>query len=133
MGETTNQIEVQIADARAELGANLQELEQKVKSAADWKHHYRNNPMTLVGFAFGAGMLLAAVVSKRSSAPPRKLHADMTNRQKPSLTLAASTAHETMDTIKSALVGVVAARATDWIGQHVPGFNQQFERMSARK
>ena len=129
MGETTHQIEVQIADARADLGANLHELEQKVKSATDWKHHYRHNPMTLLGFAFGAGMLFAALFSSKRSAPPRKLRTHV----KQPMTLAASTARETMDTIKSALIGVAAARATDWIGEFIPGFEQQFARMSARK
>ena len=46
MGETTGQIEAHIADTRQDLGSNLYELEQRVKSVTDWKQHFRNNPMT---------------------------------------------------------------------------------------
>jgi ABC-type Zn2+ transport system substrate-binding protein/surface adhesin len=38
MGETKDQIENQIEDAREDLGSNLQELERKVKSVTDWKY-----------------------------------------------------------------------------------------------
>ena len=49
MGQTTNQIESHIERTRDDLGANLHELEQKVKEVADWRHHFRNHPMTLIG------------------------------------------------------------------------------------
>ena len=55
MGETKNQIENHIEDAREDLGSNLQELERKVKSVTDWKHYYAKSPMTMIGVAFGAG------------------------------------------------------------------------------
>lgn len=55
MGKSTNQIEAHIENTRADLGSNLHELERKVKSVTDWREHFRSNPMTAVGVAFGGG------------------------------------------------------------------------------
>jgi hypothetical protein len=65
MDQTTDQIEAHIEDTRKDLGANLQELEVKVKSAADWRHQFRRNPMAMLGAAFGGGVLLALLAGKR--------------------------------------------------------------------
>jgi hypothetical protein len=59
MDQTANQIEAHIEDTREHLGANLQELEQKVKSVTDWRRRFRDNPMPMLGGAFGGGVLLA--------------------------------------------------------------------------
>ena len=67
MGEATSQIEAHIENTREELGSNLQELEQKVKSVTDWKHHFQKNPMTLLGVAFGGGILLANMLGGRKN------------------------------------------------------------------
>lgn len=62
MGQTADQIETHIERTRDNLGSNITELEQKVKSATDWKHYFRNNPMTMMGVAFGGGVLLAVML-----------------------------------------------------------------------
>ena len=46
VAERPDQIEQHIASTRNELGNNLQELEDKVKQAADWRTYYERNPMT---------------------------------------------------------------------------------------
>ena len=58
MGQATSEIEAHIAETRTDLGSNLQELEQKVKSVTDWKQHFQKNPMTLLGVAFGGVLWL---------------------------------------------------------------------------
>ena len=57
MGQTTEQIEAHIEHTRDDLGSNLHELEAKVKSITDWKHHFQSKPMTMLGVAFGGGIL----------------------------------------------------------------------------
>ncbi len=61
MGETTSKIEAEIEDARESLGSNLRELEEKIRSATDWKQQFEQHPMKLMGVAFGGGMLLGAM------------------------------------------------------------------------
>jgi hypothetical protein len=71
MAQTTREIENRIENARADLDANLNELEHKVKSIADWRVRFRKNPMTMLGLAFGFGLMLARLT--RSSKPKRRV------------------------------------------------------------
>ncbi len=124
MGQTTHQIERHIEHTRGALGSNLQELEYKVKSVTDWKQHFQSNPMTMLGVAFGGGILLATMLggSKKhekedsDSAP----HAG-TDHQK-------NKALETWDNIKGALIGVAATKFKDFVGEIVPGFQEHFQQ-----
>ena len=67
MGQTTGEIISHIDETRHDLGDNLDELEQKVKSVTDWRQHFQTKPMTLLGVAFGGGILLSmALAGSRS-------------------------------------------------------------------
>ena len=65
MDQTTDQIEAHIANTRENLGANLQELERKVKSVTDWRRQFRDSPMVLLGAAFTGGIILASLLGGR--------------------------------------------------------------------
>ena len=125
MGQTTHQIENHIEKTRDDLGANLHELERKVKDMTDWKYHFRNHPMTLMGAAFGGGILLATMISgpRTNSNVVRPQGLMSPPKQK---------ATETWDLIKDALVGVAATRLTDFVGELVPGFKQEFQSRTKR-
>jgi len=58
MGETSDQIAHEIEQARAELGTNLQELENRFQQATDWRQHYQKQPFLMIGLAFVVGLLL---------------------------------------------------------------------------
>src|ERR1035437_2069299 len=109
MGQATSQIEAHIEDTRADLGSNLHELEQKVRSVTDWKQHFQTNPMTLLGVAFAGGILLATMLSGRKSSRRGELgFSSPATGPEPQ----AGTDHqkhkalETWDNIKGALTGV---------------------------
>jgi len=137
MGKTANQIEDDIENKREDLGSNLQELEQKVKSVTDWRQHFENNPMTLIGAAFGGGILLATMMGGRKryrqgrvfSSEPHMVtdtpHAG-TDRQK-------QKALDTWDSIKGALIGVAATQFKGFIGELVPGFHEHFDKTENEK
>lgn len=77
MHQATHQIESNIEKSRNELGANLSELEHRVKQLDDWRHHYSLHPLLLVGAAFGGGILLASMLGGRTThhtrwAPPSR-------------------------------------------------------------
>jgi ElaB/YqjD/DUF883 family membrane-anchored ribosome-binding protein len=63
--ETAEQIRQKIEEKREELGANLGTLEQKVKDVANWRKQFRERPFSALGVAFGAGVLLAGIISGR--------------------------------------------------------------------
>jgi hypothetical protein len=128
MGQTTDQIERHIEHTRGALGSNLEELEHKVKSVTDWKQHFQSNPMTMLGAAFGGGILLATMLGGRKhkrggvrsiSATGSEPHAGTEHQKHKAL--------ETWDNIKGALIGVAATRFKDFVGEVVPGFHEQFQ------
>jgi hypothetical protein len=134
MGETTDQIAAHIENTRADLGANLQELEGKVKAATDWRQYFQKNPMTLIGVAFGGGVFLArlagghrtnrlAGLSSRTSEGVPRMQRAAGNPQTQQVL-------DTLDHIKGALIGVAAERFKGFIGDIVPGFQEQFEKVT---
>src|SRR5579863_5614971 len=110
MGEATKQIESHIESTRADLGSNLSELEQKVKSVTDWKQQFQNKPMTMLGLAFGGGILLATALGgrriRRNENPPARYTAAAEPRA--GTEIQKHGALETWDNIKGALIGVAA-------------------------
>ena len=62
MGSQSDEVKRHIEEKRGELGARLNELEYRVKSAADWHVQVRRHPWKAAAGAFAAGMLLAYVI-----------------------------------------------------------------------
>jgi hypothetical protein len=127
MVETTAQIETHIAATRAHLGANLDALEGKIKSAADWREHFQSRPMTLLGAAFAGGIALAmAITSRHGRRRPRAVRrAELARRPRGPHTEEVVTM---LDDIQGALVGMAATKMKDVVGQVVPGFQEAFDR-----
>jgi hypothetical protein len=138
MGETTNQIEWEIAQKRSELSDNLIELQQRAKAAVDWRAQVDERPGTMVAVAFAGGIILSALfnalrgpakvyaqrpsgnaveydspISRTSSRPPNKLP---------------TAARRNLDALAGALLGIVATRATSILDGVLPGFQSEFER-----
>jgi hypothetical protein len=138
MGETTNQIEWEIAQKRRELSDNLIELKQRAKAAVDWRSQVEERPGTMLAVAFGGGIVLSALFSALRG--PAKVYAERpsgnvveydgptpkTSAQSPSK-LATST-RKNLDALGGALLGIVATRATSILEGILPGFQREFER-----
>ena len=132
MNQTTHEIKSHIEETRNDLGDNLDELEQKVKSVTDWRRHFQSKPMMMLGVAFGGGILLAATLtgSRRrrvreyaASGPGPYIKSPQVRHQ----------ALETWDNIKGALIGVAATRFTDFVDQVVPGFNKHYQTAGEKR
>lgn len=65
MGETTGQLEDVIEDSREALKSNLEELQTRVKDAADWRYLTRRHPVPMLVAAVVGGMLVAALFGRR--------------------------------------------------------------------
>src|SRR5436189_138873 len=64
MGETPDDIKQEIEQARARLGANLNQLEHTVKKTLDWRSHFDRKPAAFIGAAFGAAFLIGCFVTQ---------------------------------------------------------------------
>jgi hypothetical protein len=69
MGEQSEDLAKHIDDQRNRLSENIDELEQKAKDAVDkakdaldWRVQMEERPGTMLGLAFGAGILLSAIL-----------------------------------------------------------------------
>ena len=138
MGETTNQIEWEIAQKRSELSNNLIELKQRAKAAVDWRSQVEDRPGTMLAVAFGGGIVLSALFSALRG--PAKVYAErasgnaveydgpssQTSAQSPSEVATAT--RKNLDALGGALLGIAATRTTSFLEGILPGFQREFER-----
>jgi hypothetical protein len=139
MGETTNQIEWEIAQKRSELSDNLIELKQRAKAAVDWRAQVEERPGTMIAVAFAGGIVLSALFSAlrgpanvytgRSSAGNAVEYDGPISKgaARPSSKLASAT-RKNLDALGGALLGIVATRTTSILEGILPGFQSEFER-----
>lgn len=129
MVETTAQIETHIETTREHLGANLDTLEQKLKSAVDWREYFESSPMTIVGAAFAGGVVLALATGSRREPKRIRSATALTSATTPR----ARGPHteevvSTLDNIRGTLIGMAATKVTDLVSQVLPGFRDEFDR-----
>jgi hypothetical protein len=63
MGQTSDDIRYDVERARERLGANLNELEYRIKSELDWRVQFRRHPWAFLGAAFGLAFLIGLAIS----------------------------------------------------------------------
>ena len=132
MGETTDQIEQHIYEKRHELDDNIHELRHKVKDAVDWKVQTQERPWTMIGVAFGAGLLTSLLIANRGSL---KSHVNGKSRRWRRESTRSESSRERDEktsfiwgNLKSALAAVAVAAAKDFVEQIIPGFREQYRR-----
>jgi hypothetical protein len=135
MGERSDQITRKIAQTRGELGANLNELEHKVRDVTDWRKQVQKSPLTMIGIAFGGGVLLSRVLGGGSHGRRHYRSRDARpNGEASSSADSARTNHalnkaaDAWDNIKGALIGVAAGKVQDFLGDAVPGFHEEYSK-----
>src|ERR1700674_304990 len=153
MGEKPDQIERHIQHQRSELEDNISELEEKVKSAFDWRTQFEERPALMLGAAFVGGALLSALLPSTSSIASKmssnrrtsssEAWTPYTNRETPysaphvesqstgssySGGYSASKPSETWENLKNAAIGMVTARVSEFIEELVPGFTEHYKK-----
>ena len=139
MGESTSQIERDIAAERNELGRNLQLLENKARSLADWRTYFRNHPFTMMAVALGGGVMLGALaggtgthaMDDAGDSEDRPSRIAEPHYSGPTL-FSSSAARvrrqfgDTWDHIADTLLSVASIKAIEYVSELVPGFREQF-------
>lgn len=63
MGQTASQIENHIAAEREQLQQNILVLDERARDAVDWRTQFNARPSTMLGVAFGVGIVLARLLT----------------------------------------------------------------------
>lgn len=156
MGEAPDQIERHIQHQRSELEDNISELEEKVKSAFDWRTQFEERPAIFLGAAFLGGALLSAIlpsassISSKVSSRRRRLSSSdpwtpYTNRETAPLaeshpgtsdregagTNRGGKSSETWENLKNAALGMATTRLSEFIEDLVPGFSEHYRKAAS--
>jgi hypothetical protein len=147
MVENSEQVERRIAERRNSLSNDISELERKAKEAVDWRAQVEQRPGTMMGIAFGVGILLAAILgggSRRLRAPKAEepvsalkaystdSNADYQAAMATGNDYHASAVTETFENVKGALLGVAIAKCEEFLEELLPGFSTQYRKAEAR-
>jgi hypothetical protein len=121
MDETAGQIEQHINQERQNLGQNINELENKVKNALEWRVQVREHPLTMVGIAFGVGVVASMFIDGRI----RDYNGGYTSASSGAV---GRKARREWNVVKSAIGAVILAEAKDFVRQMFPRFEREYER-----
>jgi hypothetical protein len=144
MGETSDQIERHIQKTRSDLRDNFSELEEKVKTAVDWRAQFEERPVTMMALAFWGGVFLSVLLpSARSSrrrssedrrnAPPDRDAAGHSIKSRTAIDDKTSQTLENWDALKGALGGVATAKLSGFIEHLLRGFKEEFTKAQTGK
>lgn len=130
MDETPSQIEDRIRMNRENLKANFAELEDKVKTATDWRHYFREHTGPILAGAFASGMVLSAVMRKS----PRMSVERQDNGSRESIpdykkaSAVRHQMHSAFDEVKGALLGMATSKVKSVLSEAVPGFAEHAKK-----
>ncbi len=149
MGEEPDQIERHIYEKRNELGQNINELQQKVKTAVDWRAQFDQRPLAMVGLAFGGGFLLSMLIGGgrksrrfsrrwsrnrwRRTAQGSKYGSRPERRQWPERQRWEGKGPTAWDNIRDAVIAVAGSKLSSLIEEVVPGFTEQYKRRQTER
>lgn len=126
MDESPGQIEEHIRSTRRELGSNLQELEDRVKDATDWRVQFGRHPGVFLGAAFGGGILLSAALGggrrrerwrPESHEAPSRLHSAAPRER--------SATTQVWSKLKEGLAAAAGSHLSGLLGELISGFGQR--------
>lgn len=139
MGQAASQIENHIENKREDLGSNLRELEDKVKSVTDWRHQFGNRPLVFLGLAFGGGAVLSSVIGRpfggrrhaSYNSDHRTVGTDASPRTRRATSPAMQKAFAAWENVQGALIGIAATKVKDYADGIIPGFADQYRQAEA--
>jgi len=132
MAESSDELERHIQEIRHDLKDNFGELEDKVKSAVDWRAQFEERPGTMLALAFGGGILLSALLP-RGRSPRTRVRDDDRNVQsirhdpafsaRPRVDYSAKSNErsETWNTLKAAVIGAAAGKLSEFMEELLLG------------
>jgi ElaB/YqjD/DUF883 family membrane-anchored ribosome-binding protein len=135
--EETSKIKHHIDSEREQLGRNLDEIEDRVRTATDLRAQFNKNTGWILGAAVAGGFLLSLTLGKSSNAVnggnvsdygdvSGGSQAQPAHRISPHL----QRVSETVDDILAGLVALASEKLQSFVADAVPGFREQYDAIS---
>jgi hypothetical protein len=156
VGQRSDEIKRHIDEQRSELGENLERLEERVKSTADWRTHFDRRPMMALGVAFGTGLLLSTMLPRGSRGRSSDRYsgygtttaamtggaysgatggttgtsAESSGRQRKSSAMSRELrkAWGMIDNVRASLIALGASRVKEYLSSAIPGFDEHYRK-----
>jgi len=124
VAQRSDEIKEHIDQERQRLGSNIREIESRVKRSTDWHTAFDKNPWMLIGAAAAGGVILAGLLGSSSSSEEEfaSPHAVVPSKHMRQIS-------DTIDGIVGALIGLGTSKVKEFVGDTVPGFAQQYEKL----
>lgn len=120
MGEEPSQIALD--HYRDEVGRDVNELQDRVKSITDWRYQFSQHPWTGVGVAFGGGLLLAQVGRGNGHEAYGERYENYQRYEKRRRT------SEMLSAIKATLLVLAGRWTKEFLNASIPGFSEEYSR-----
>jgi hypothetical protein len=125
MGEQAERIERRIEEQRSEVRDNLLAIQQTVSRSVDWRAQVELRPLTMVGLAFGAGVLMSAVLGAKARPDFNRMSSsDAPRAAQPSL-------GGTWEILSGAVIGLAVTRLREFAEELLPGFQEEYTKAEA--
>ena len=122
MGEKADRIERHIEQERIDCQDNLMELKQRIGRTVDWRVQVGERPLTMMGLAFGGGVLLSALIGE---VPRSRFPRPSSDEERMEV--------GTWGVLQAALVGVATTKLKSLVEELLPGFQEEYKRAAVGK
>jgi hypothetical protein len=132
--EETNKIKHHIDTERAQLGRNLDEIEERIRDATDVKAQFNKNIGWFLAAAVAGGFFVSLAFGKTKSASTPSDILDSSNRRQSRryhtphfISAHLDRVSDTLDGIFAGLVAVASDKLNSFVADAVPGFREQYD------
>ena len=142
MAQQPSEIKAHIQAEGESLKENLEEIQNRVKQALDWRVWYRNNTAAALGGAAAGGLLLSLMLPRAHSAQSEfiDMDEDFNLRSEPkepaqarSRSRSSGSFHHVLDNTMSAIFGVAHDSFQDFMSKALPGFKEHYSQAKTKR
>jgi len=133
MVQETDKIKDHIDTQRGHLERDLNEIEDRVRKAVDWREWFDRNPAAVLGAAAAGGLALSMLIRRSPNTPRvRGFEYETDFRPASKRTQLSKTSSQinrvsdTLDNTVAALIGVASHKFRDFIADIVPNFREEY-------
>ena len=138
MAQEEDRLKANIEAAEEGLKDNFEEIQDRVKTALDWRVWYKNNTAVALGSVAAGGLLLSLMIPRKHSVESKFRSMDEAYSQdepngRPSTnSKSGSRLHKALDTTVAAVVGVASDQFRDFMARALPGFKEHYDEAERR-